>query len=380
MIIALNTRCLNKDEPCECGKYISEVFQRIIKLYATHTFIFISAKPLELSFNLPENVIPVVIGPQKSTPAQLFIWYNIKIPFLLKKYKADVFVTTGACSLTTKVPQCLILQNLSFLYFPSFVKNRYLSFYKRHTLRFVKKSKAIITVSAFAKAAIAERYKLPQNKIQVAYPDVDEIFQPVSIPERESIKEKYADGNEYFIYSGEISHAGNLINLLKAFSAFKKRQKSTMQLLISDDGKSNYDMGFFKSLESYKFRNDVKLFPGLSQSENVKVIASAYAMVYTPLYVDFGTSLLKAIKCEVPIIASSTGVMPEICGDAALYVDVENFKELAIKMMLIFKDEKLRKELIEKGKKQAQKFCWNNTAKLVWNAIEKTSTVENDHK
>ena len=78
--------------------------------------------------------------------------------------------------------------------------------------------------------------------------------------------------------------------------------------------------------------------------ENSKIIASAYAMVYILLFMKiFGTSLLKAMKCEVPLIISSTGAMPEICGDAALYADPENFKEIAVKMMLIFKDEKLKK-------------------------------------
>ncbi len=64
--------------------------------------------------------------------------------------------------------------------------------------------------------------------------------------------------------------------------------------------------------------------------------------------------------------------MSEICGDAALYADPENFKEIAVQMMLIFKDENLRKTLIEKAKLQAEKFTWDIAASLFWNAIEKT--------
>ncbi len=371
MIIAINTRCLNKDGPGECGNYINEVFQRITKLHSKHTFIFIFARPFEGELNFPANVVRVVTGPQKNTSAKWFIWFNIKIPLLLKKYKADVFVSTDFCSLTTKVPQCLILHDLSFLRFPSFVKRGRLSFYKRYTPRSLKKSKTIITVSKFSKADIIEYYKVPQNKIQVAYPGINEIYQPVSMQEREIIKEKYAGGNEYFIYTGEIDPRNNLLNLLKAFSAFKKRQKSSMQLLITCEAEANHDE-FVTSLRSYKFRNDVKLLACLPPDVNAKIIASAYAMVYAPFYEDFGTSLLKAMKCEVPVITSSTGVMPEICGDAALYASPENFKETAVKMMLLFKDEKLRKDLIEKGIELVQKFNWDNTAKHVWDSIDKT--------
>ncbi len=117
MIIAINTRCLNKDKPGECGNYISEVFYRIAKLHKEYTFIFIFAKPYDSSFTFPDNVIPIVTGPHGSTPAKWYIWYNIKIPLLLKKYKAEVFVSPGFCSLTTKVPQCLLLHDLSFLQF-----------------------------------------------------------------------------------------------------------------------------------------------------------------------------------------------------------------------------------------------------------------------
>ncbi|MEO8567474.1 MAG: glycosyltransferase family 1 protein [Ginsengibacter sp.] len=375
MIIAINTRCLNKDEPGECGNYLSEVFQRITNLHSGHTFIFLFDKPFKTEIIFPKNVIPVVTGPQGNTPAKWFIWYNIKIPLLLKKYQADVFVSTGFCSLTTKVPQCLILHDLSFLYFPSFVKKGHLSFYKTYTPRFLKKAKMIITISNFLKTGIADRYKIAQEKIQVAYPGINEIYQPVSMEERESVKEQYAEGNEFFIYLGEINSRNNIMNLLKAFSAFKKRQKSSMQLLIANEGQDNPDELITK-LRSYKFRNDVKLLTGLSQWGKAKIIASAYAMVYMPFYDEFGTSLLKAMKSEVPVITSSTGTMHEICGDAALYAAPENFKEIAVKMMQIFKDEKLRKEIIEKGRQRAKIFSWDNTTEVVWNNIVKTMSTK----
>ena len=63
--------------------------------------------------------------------------------------------------------------------------------------------------------------------------------------EKELIKEKYADGKAYFLFSGDINQRSNLINLLKAFSFFKKRQKSNMLLLIA----GNADEAFKKELK-----------------------------------------------------------------------------------------------------------------------------------
>ena len=70
----------------------------------------------------------------------------------------------------------------------------------------------------------------------------------------------------------------------------------------------------------------------------------------------FGTQVLQAMKSGVPVITSPESAMSEICGDAALYADPENFKDIAVKMMLIFKDENLRKTLIDKGTINARKI------------------------
>ncbi len=95
-------------------------------------------------------------------------------------------------------------------------------------------------------------------------------------------------------------------------------------------------------------------------------------MVYPSLFESFATQPLQAMKSGVPVITSTSGAMYEICGDAALYANYENFKDLAVKMMLIFKDENLRKTLIEKGKLHAEKYNWDITANFFWNIIEKT--------
>jgi len=63
--------------------------------------------------------------------------------------------------------------------------------------------------------------------------------------------------------------------------------------------------------------------------------------------------------------------MEEIAKDAALYADAKNFEDIAGKMMLIYKDEKLRKELIEKGKIIAARYSWQRTAELLWQSILK---------
>lgn len=367
MIIAFS--CFTSNEPNE--NFIFEIFDRITRSHLEHTFIFIFNKPLQDPFVFPENVMPVLIDYEAKNSIKWLITYNIKIPKILKKYKANIFISERFCSLVTKVPQLLLSPDLSFIHQPSLVNKRQKLFYKKFTPRFLKKAKRIITFSQFEKSDLIKQYKTDPQKIEVIYEGADENFRPVNFEEREILKEKYADGNEYFIYSGTIGTQKNLMNLLKAFSAFKKRQRSSMQLIIAGKPGKQFDE-FKKSLDLYRFKKEIKLLNGLPQQEIVKLTASSYAMLNPTLYEISTSTLLNAMKCKVPVITSSIALMTEICSEAALYFNPENHKDIAEKMMLIFKDEKLRKELIEKGTLQLQKYNWEESAASFWATIEKT--------
>ena len=373
MVIVIHSRFLNEQEPGDGANYILEVIKKIAK-HSNHSFILLHTHSSFYENNLPQNVTMHIAGPKKQTPLSWLYWYNFKVPLLLRKLKADVFMTNDFCSFTTRVPQLLFSTNLSLLYQPSSLKKSQIPFDKKYVPRFLKKSSGIVTTSEFVKKLCIEKYKIPPGKIQVAYSAPNENYLPVSYLEKEQVKEKYANENEYFVSSGQVHPGSNLINLLKAFSAFKKRQKSGMRLLIASDSKI-LDKEFVLALKTFKFRDDVKILEDLTGDEHSKIVASAWGAVHIPLVDNFGSSLFNVMKCEVPIVTSSTGFMPEIAGDAALFADPLNFKEIAVQMMLLFKDEKLRINLIEKGKKHLEYYNWDYTADNILKAIQKTTAL-----
>ncbi|KAA9041882.1 glycosyltransferase family 4 protein [Ginsengibacter hankyongi] len=371
MVIAINIKVTGKNELEENENFAFETVGRIIKLHPEHRFVLISENALNDRLTPSKKVINVAIGMQKKSAALRYLWYNIKIPAVLRKYKADVLISyDGIASLFTNVHQCVFINELAFIHQASSVKKDDLLFYKTFLRRSIKKSKTVITVSEFCKTDLIMQYKTTADKIEVVYEGINENFKEISYEEREQVKAKYTDGNEYFVYTGEIGSDKNLLNLLKAFSAFKKRQKSSMQLLIAGKRGWKYEE-FFESVRLFKFKNDVKILKDLPTGELAKTTAAAYALVQPSLYESFATQPLEAMKSGVPVIASSTGALSEICGDAALYADTKNFKEIAVKMMLLFKDENLKKELIEKGKVRAEKFSWEITSDLIWKNVQK---------
>ncbi len=367
MIIAVNTRLNKETQPQGYEEFLFALLHHLSKNYPQHQFIYIFDAPYK-NIVFSKNVLPVVTGPKASSSLRLQYWLNYRIPAILRKHKADVFVSLeGICSLRTKVPQCLLLSDLSFLNFPDLQKKSQARFYTKFAPAFLAKAKSIATVSVFSKSLIANRYKINADEIAVIHPVIDSIFTPLDWEEKERIKEKYAEGKAYFLFSGNISQHSNLINLLKAFTFFKKRQKSNMILLLAGTA----DEPFKKELNTYKLRNEVKLLEGLNKAELAKITASAYAMVYPVLYDDIALPALQALQSNVPVVISDAGALPTIFGEAALYVNPQSHEDIAQKMMLVFKDENKANELVKAGNELLLQYQPGKTADLLMQCILK---------
>lgn len=369
MVIAVNTRFLLKDVMEGVGYFMHENFRRLVKAHPEHQFIFIFDRPWDPRFIYGPNVTPVLAGPAARHPLLWKFWFDVKVPAILKKYKADVFVSCdGFCSLRTSVPQCLVLHDLAFLHFPEGNKKSHLWFYKKYTPVFLAKAAAVATVSAFSKKDILAHYPADENKISVVYSGVKDIFTPQTNEISKTIREKYTHGKEFFLYTGAVHPRKNLLNLLKAFSIFKKRMQSGMKLVIAGRLAWKYET-FVQNLKSYKYRDDVVLTGYLEEDELAKITGSAWALVYPSLLEGFGVPVLEAMRSNVPVITSESSSMQEIAGDAALYANPADPASLAEQLMRMYKDENLRKELIQQGQTASARFSWDHTAELLWKSI-----------
>lgn len=369
MKIAVNTRFLLSDHLEGVGYFIQEIFSRIVQQHPEHEFIFIFDRPYDNRFIFAKNITAVIAGPPARHPLLWKWWYDVKVASILKKHKADIFVSCdGFCSLTTKVPQCLVVHDLSFLHYPKFNKKSHLLFYKRYTPLFLQRAKRIVTVSEFSKADIITNYRTDPEKIDVVYNGVKDIFHPLTASEKEETQNKYSNGKNYFVYAGAIHPRKNLTHLLKAFSIFKKRQQSNWKLVLTGRLAWSNEQ-FTKSLGSYKYREDVVMTGYVDEAELSKIIGSAYALVYPSVWEGFGVPVAEAMRCNVPVITSENSAMQEIAGDAALYFNPLDHTDMADKIMLLYKDETLRNRLIEKGKEKISLFNWNRSGELMWNSI-----------
>ena len=370
MRIAVNTRFMVPAQLEGYGYFTREVFFLLANNHPEHHFIFFFDRLFDTNIQFPKNVTPIVLPPKARHALSFRWWFDVKIPLALKKYKADVFVSPdGFCSLITRVPQVLVVHDLAFIHHPKFIPPLHRVFYKRYTPLFLKKAAIVATVSEFSKNDIIEQYRVDEGKIINVSSAAKALFKPVAWEEKEGIKAMYADGCEYFVFVGGIHPRKNLLNLLKAFSLFKKRQRSNMKLLIAGRLAWDYDQ-IVEKMETYKYRQDVKLMGYIEEEALAKLVAGAYALVFPSYFEGFGVPILEAMQSNVPVITSTTSSMHEIAEEAALFADPADPAGIADQMKRIFTNENLRSQLIEKGKVVAEKYSWQQTSELMWQAIQ----------
>lgn len=372
MRIAVNSIFLQKNNLEGYGYFVQEIFRRLAKQFPQHEFIFIFDREYDEQFIFSSNIKPIVVAPKARHAFSFKYWYDVKLPMALRSIKPDVLIQPyGFCSLTTNIPQVLVVHDLAFKHYPQFIAKHHLYYYRAYTKKFLNKATAIATVSEFSKSDIVQQYKIDPEKINVVYSAAKNIFKPIDISLQQKTKEKYSDGREYFLFVGGIHPRKNLMNLLRAFSLFKKWQRSNMKLLVAGRMAWQYD-DIVEKLKTYKYRDDVVLLNYLPEDELANITASAYAMLFPSLFEGFGVPVIEAMQCAVPVITSNTSSLPEIGGSAALYADPTDADAIAKQMLQLYKDESLRNKLIEEGKVQAAKFSWDKTAELMWEVIEKT--------
>ncbi|MBK7433346.1 MAG: glycosyltransferase family 4 protein [Chitinophagaceae bacterium] len=339
------------------------------KKHPEHRFIYIAGKSINKEVLTADNISVEYTG-QDTIPALLsHYWHQYRIPALLRKLKAEVYFSAdGTCALRGRIKQCSLFTDLSWLEHPRFFSRSRIRSKKRSISLFAGKTDQVISFSQQAAGLLAEKLAVDQKKSFILYPPARDRFKPVDPSYRDLIKEKYAEGKEYFLFSGAITPVNNLMHLLKAYSFFKKRQKSNMLLLIAETGLAD-DREWLDALGSFKFRQEVIRIPSPDVEELVAITASAYAVV-NPVYgLNFSNPCAEAMRCGVPVVCSDIPQHREWFGEAAIYANPEDFNDLAQAMMRVYKDEALRNELIAAGLTRCTLFSQTETARRLWTAF-----------
>jgi glycosyltransferase involved in cell wall biosynthesis len=370
MKIAVNTKLLLKDRLEGIGWFEYETLSRITRAHPEHQFYFIFDRPYDKSFLFSDNVHPLRTLLPSRHPLLWYIRFHHIIPQILTKYKIDLFFSPDGYNVPPKFRSIIALHDLNYVHFPENLPSLARKYYKEFLPQYTKNAQRIVTVSDYSRRDIAHSYGVDISKIDVVYNGSSDVFKPLLSQEKDNIKKKYTNGKDYFVFVGALNPRKNLIRLLSAFDEFCSKSVSDAHLLIA--GVPMFRSSFFQiNHDSMRYKDRVAIVGRLNRDELAKLVGASMSLVLPSTFEGFGIPIIEAMSCDVPVITSNITAMPEVAGDAAIYIDpysVESITEALVKMAT---EPQTRKDLIMKGRQRREIFSWDKTAEFLWQSIEK---------
>lgn len=371
MKIAVNTRLLIPGKLEGIGWFACQSLERIVRAHPEVDFHFLFDRPYSNEFIFAPNVKPVRLFPPARHPFLYYCYFEQTLGRYLNKTAPDLFLSPdGFLSTRYRGKQLPVFHDLNFIHFPHFLplltRNYYLHFFPKYA----RTASRIATVSEFSKADIARTFSYPEDKVDVVYNGVNQVFSPVDEPEARAARQQFTGGRPYFVYIGSLHKRKNIGNMLRAFDAFRKDDPEQHKLVII--GAPMFGSGDIRKVfRSMEYKDDV-LILGRQYGDVLRtLVASSRALLLVSYFEGFGIPIIEAMQCDVPVITSNVASMPEVAGDAALLAAPDSVDQIVEAMRRIVRDPGLRESLIQKGRQQGLRFSWDKTAERLWHSMEK---------
>jgi Glycosyltransferase len=225
-------------------------------------------------------------------------------------------------------------------------------------------SHKILTVSQFSKNEIVQFTGATPQKIYITHIGIDkEKFHPIDDEEPlKNIKAQYQLPESFILYVGNVKPHKNIQGILKAYSIVKV--KGYPEKLVIVGRRENFLNGMDDLNDILIKLGIIKdvIFTGYVSDDDLPYIYNlAEVFVFPSLYEGFGLPPLEAMACQCPVIVSNIASLPEVCGNAAEYVNPYDESNIANGISHILDDNIYAQNLIQKGKEQIQLFDWKST-------------------
>jgi glycosyltransferase involved in cell wall biosynthesis len=308
----------------------------------------------------------------------LQLWKQIILPIKLILNRCEiVFITDYYVPLIHyKFKSIQVIHDAFFFEYPNHYNKYWLIIYRLFSLPGVYKSTYIITPTEYSKKQLLKYFRLSQEKIFVISEGPKLFNNQINEDHLNNDLKIIISSYKYFLHVGVFEKRKNLLFLIKAFNEFIQNGNTSYKLVIVGKGtnrkESDETINILNLISDLELKDFVILTGYLSDNELEYVYKNAFAYIFPSYNEGFGLPILEAFQFDLPVLASDNSCLPEVGGNAVLYFNPFDEKELVKSLEIITTDESLRKELILKGRERLKLYSWEATVDNLFNIFNKT--------
>jgi glycosyltransferase involved in cell wall biosynthesis len=310
---------------------------------------------------LPPEIRTRVVG--RIYPKQF--WATLAFPRSVKRAQPDIvhFPWNGGvpngindARVVTTIHDVLPLEIPGYFGKSSTARETYCS----KTQNDIDRSDIIFTVSEYSKKQIISHFKVSDEKLNVLHHG----------PTLDRPRKQHQPTEDYFIYVGGYGNRKNLPMILETYLHLYKLGQIRSKLIFV--GTPSFISKRFESMLFEGKKLGVVQEKGYVKDDMLaSLLSQAKALVYPSEYEGFGLPALDAMNLGCPVVTTRGTALPEVCGNAAYYIDPTNPEDFNRAYLDLEQNDSLRNELIQKGKEQARKFSWDRTTAIFLSTLEK---------
>lgn len=232
-----------------------------------------------------------------------------------------------------------------------------------HAIRGMRWADRVVAVSTATAKDTIQILNIEPDRISVVPNAVEAVFQPLPESQVQLIRQNYAiqPGTLCLLNVGSDHPRKNLLNILQSLAVL---QQAGLQFVFWKVG-SDFTSQQQDLIQQLQLEEVVHYLGKPDRATLVQLYNAADVLISPSLFEGFGMTLLEAMACGTPAIASNVSSMPEVVGDAGMLVEPNSPSAIADAVLRLHNDRLLYNELIAKGFARVRSFTWHNTAEQV---------------
>ena len=291
--------------------------------------------------------------------APLGVKEQICLPELVRRRNIDILHSTNFnVPLFTNAKQITTIHDCAYSLFPEEMGDRSTLVKKAYKFGFhqaIKASDHILTVSTNTKQTISALFDVHPDNITVTR--LAATTQDVSGNLPDDLKDR-----EFMLYVGSDRPRKNLSRIIDAYASFTAERDTPPMLVLAGPQNGRF-VDVNAKVRRLGIKADVLQLGFVPQPVLDKLYREAILFLFPSLYEGFGLPALEAIARRTPVVTSPLSSLPEVVGDAGVYVDPYNTTAIADELDHLWSDDSWRQTLSRRCVDQVKKFSWQSCAR-----------------